>query len=177
MNWLVGSTMDGTAKYKQKSSSKSKILEIQLGDDSMESIGGGKCLLERSDGTTFTKSYDATVNDLFSMHKQVCLERGDLVRWPDECDTDITSITESATCLVLRKPKIGDVARMLFNQRDLFVDESKVWSIGTVLSVSEVDDSSFKIKVVWSDKIEEEYNYPNDDLEILTPKENSFSKK
>mmetsp|Transcript_1244 Transcript_1244/g.2249 ORF Transcript_1244/g.2249 Transcript_1244/m.2249 type:complete len:894 (+) Transcript_1244:323-3004(+) len=94
---------------------------------------------------------------------------------PEECDTNIISIIESTSCHVPQKPKIGDLVRMLFKQRDLFVEECKVWSIGTIVSVSQVGDSSFKMKVQWSDKIEEEYDYPNNDLEILTPKENSDS--
>lgn len=167
---------DDTTKFKGKLSSKCKILDILLWENAMKTCGEGECLLGRSDGSTFQMAYDAALVALFSAHKQACLEREHLVRWPGTCNIDYISTTESDTCLSVKKPKVGDVVRMLFKQRDLFVEDIKVWSIGTIVELLEVDDSSSsKIKVVWSDKVEEEYNYPNDDLEILSPKENSDS--
>lgn len=177
-NWLVGAKVDydDTTKFKGKLSSKCKILDILLWENAMKTCGEGECLLGRSDGSTFQMAYDAALVALFSAHKQACLEREHLVRWPGTCNIDYISTTESDTCLSVKKPKVGDVVRMLFKQRDLFVEDIKVWSIGTIVELLEVDDSSSsKIKVVWSDKVEEEYNYPNDDLEILSPKENSDS--
>jgi hypothetical protein len=177
MNWLVGSTMnDNRTDCKGKASAKSTILEILPCDDAIEGIGGGECLLERSDGTRITMAYDDTLIALFSAHKENCLKRGDLIQWPEKRSMDCSSSAESVTCKTMGKtPKIGDVVRMLFNQRDLFVHENKVWSIGKIVALSEGSDCSFKIQVVWSDKIEEEYKYPNDDLEILTPKGDSNS--
>ncbi len=140
--------------------------------------------------------YKDALELLFSEHRAHCKEQKQLLRWPDDdsgSSTDLASShgnelkAVSSDCGNDKKsneklreevvgypkaPKAGDLVRVLYKQQGMFsAVTEELWAMAEVLNVRKASKSKvpgYLLSIKYSDNQEEEVEYPDQDVEIIT---------
>lgn len=144
------------------------------------------CIMKRSNGEKETLQFTSVLRALFSALRKQCKENlNNVISWPGhgtekEMEIDynpfpkllITDNSSQEKSTIEERnviaPKVGDRCRLRMTQVDLWNGKHEMYFIGSIGEVTQKPSlNKFEVKILWDDKTEGTFLYPNNDIQLL----------